>query len=427
MLNNKGQTLIIMILLLLVVGLMLPMGTFLGRHEAKQAVGEKKATEAFHVAEAGMDRAQWKFDESQANWTNCSTAGTLPDANFNGVFVFTDVAQGEYKVKASSGPNAGNVTVWVVGKDKSGAGVRGMKAVYSRQGANEKAIDADGNIDVSGNFEIHWGPAKSRGNLDLSGTGAQRYYPRKYATGNLTGTGGFPRDTNSGTPPNTDNVEWWSHYDLPEANPTLSTYETRAKAYISTVPVPGSGGTAHTAGCLPNANGGYHPHNMTFNGYNGPMTAPSGSTPTFYCTGNMDIKNCYIKADVITTGNVDFSGSGSGVATVTIPPLASKEYQHPDGLAVWTANGWTDGGSYAITNLTLHGLLFASGNISAAGGTNRVYGVVMTNGNASNLNGNVILYYSDTVNSALEAADLKWVRQSWEEYAAPDWSSPNWP
>ena len=102
---------------------------------------------------------------------------------------------------------------------------------------------------------VHWGPICVLGTWRMKHK-VNRYwlqYPRKFATGPITG-----RDTNP-SPPNTDGVEWWSYSDQVPSAPTMDYdyYKTIAQndGYYNGVLVYPGGGEYHTKGngsdCVP--------------------------------------------------------------------------------------------------------------------------------------------------------------------------------
>ncbi|MEW5694149.1 MAG: hypothetical protein AB1765_12750, partial [Candidatus Hydrogenedentota bacterium] len=66
---NKGQMAIMLVLTsLLFILIMIPVIETYVKNEAKWSVAERKKTTAFHLAEAGIDRAMWQLREDSANY-----------------------------------------------------------------------------------------------------------------------------------------------------------------------------------------------------------------------------------------------------------------------------------------------------------------------------------------------------------------------
>ena len=69
----------------------------------------------------------------------------------------------------------------------------------------------------------------SQGNIQMmDDVVGSLYFPRKFAKGVVIGTVANPRDTNGLTPPNTDNVEWWSEYSGVPPVPVLDLASMRS-------------------------------------------------------------------------------------------------------------------------------------------------------------------------------------------------------
>ncbi|MEW6557151.1 MAG: hypothetical protein AB1349_07340 [Elusimicrobiota bacterium] len=429
---RSGQVVVIMLILAMVIAIIIPALVYFSQHEAKWTTKETKSTRAFHLAEAGIDRGVFALNGEENGWNNARN-GIVP-SGYDGGTEFTDIAGGRYKIRISSGPESGEVTIASVAQDTAGRELRGIRAIYSRQAA-QSAIDADGNIGSAGSFEIHWGAIKSRGNINLTGGAANRYYPRKYARGNID-----PRN-----PPDTDDCEYWAKEtlpDLPEVD--LPTYLERAKAYNPVY----ENGTPDSDD--PSPEGGYHEGNVTFGpnfrDYETGLTvngvAGDGDTPTYYVTGNVTIKtNTFIRGDLICLGNLELKGNGwantakTDVAPnyrVFIPNNARKEYFHKDGCThttaqdVWTSNGWANGAQATLNDIMLHGLIYVDGNITSQAGNQAIVGVVIGDGNTENLNGNSVIYYNEEVADNVIYQEQKFTRESWTEFAPGSWNNPNW-
>ena len=71
--SRRGQmaiTMVISVLLLLLIAI--PMMDTYVKNEAKWTVKERKSTLAFHLAEAGLDRAVWRLNEKSTNWDDAA-------------------------------------------------------------------------------------------------------------------------------------------------------------------------------------------------------------------------------------------------------------------------------------------------------------------------------------------------------------------
>lgn len=432
--SEKGQLVVIMLILVMIIGIVIPGLVYLTQHEAKWTVKEIKATRAFHLTEAGLDRGVFALNGELNGWNNAKN-GIIP-SGYTGTTEYSDIEGGKYKIKISSGPDSGEVTIAAIGKDAATAEMRGLKAIYSRPLA-ESVIDCDGNFMSFGNTIIHWGPVKARGNITLIGGFINRYFPRKYATGNI-----FPRN-----PPDTDGCEYWANAELPDLpEVALSTYMAMAKAYT---PTPENGTTTPAIGSA-GWQGGYYNGNVRFNtnfrdwesGLTVNGIAGSGGVPTYYITGNVDIMpNAFIKGNLIVMGNLNILGSGWANSDATnykvlVPNNARKEYYHDNcddnpynhssARTFWDNSGWVEGSTATITQIKFHGLIYCDGNILGAVSNQAIVGVVICDGNVDSVGGTSGIYYNGTVADNIVYTQQKFTRGSWLEFVPGSWSSPNW-
>src|SRR5207247_600429 len=128
----------------------------------------------------------------------------LPITNYNFDLHYTDLPGGQYSIRLVGNPAAQTITITAVGKDSSGNEVRAIQAVYATPGAYPAAIYAVNSATIQGNPFVEWGPVASPGPIV---TDAAHIYPRYFSSGLIS-----PFDTNGASPPNTDNVQWWSYY-----------------------------------------------------------------------------------------------------------------------------------------------------------------------------------------------------------------------
>jgi Tfp pilus assembly protein PilX len=73
--NRKGQTLIVVLGILVIFMIFIPAIVYMTRQEALWTVKQKRTTAAFHAAEAGIDRAMWKLRENSTNWESVMAGG----------------------------------------------------------------------------------------------------------------------------------------------------------------------------------------------------------------------------------------------------------------------------------------------------------------------------------------------------------------
>ncbi len=390
----------------------------------RASVADRKTTAAFNLAEAGIDRAYWKLKSSTSTWASARAGVALTGYAFDQSY--TDVAGGVYRVSVTSGPLPDQVTVIAEGRDYQSKQKRAVQVVYSNL-AIPGAIISGAGINESGTSIAHWGPMMAMNGIALSGTAANRYFPRKLSKQVVTGTGGNPRDTNGLTPPNTDNKEWWSNYDVPEL-PIFDFAALRSSAAAT-----------GTLNCNGTASGAGHS-----------STIPCGSA----CV-NCSVTNLYkdsryqdndvwywdnnvswagtngIKGTVIVRGNLSVAGGDSYVpAPMNVPASAWQEYQKFDTAAsdeypgdtglkttattyVLGSCGTTCEGSASGGDLGLEGFMYVGGTINMTGDSD-VHGAIWVQSGWSG-GGNVMVFYDDTL--VLPQLNVTLQRLSWREVA----------
>jgi Tfp pilus assembly protein PilX len=238
--NNRGQVLLAVAAALVVLTIVvLVLVQWLG-NDMKWSLGREKSTDAINLAEAGINRAQWKLQSSTSTWAAAIAGQVITGYDFD--TTYTDIAGGTYRIMISS-PSSSNQTVMITseGRDNSTLQTRAISAVYKNL-AIYSPLMANGNITWGSGLVPFWGPVMSQGNIALSSDAVAMYgFPRKLANGVVTGTAAHPRDTNGLLPPNTDNVEWWSSYQGVPNVPVLDFIALRSSAAVT--------GTLNVYGC----------------------------------------------------------------------------------------------------------------------------------------------------------------------------------
>ena len=124
---------------------------------------------------------------------------------------YRDVPGGTYRIYIASGPLENQVTITGEGRDSGSKETRSIVAVYTNTSV-PGAIIAGGNLSASEASVVHWGPVMAMGDITVSGGALKNGYPRKLSRQTVK-----PFDTTNDTnPPNTDSLEWWSDYNVPE-------------------------------------------------------------------------------------------------------------------------------------------------------------------------------------------------------------------
>ncbi|MBU0952397.1 MAG: hypothetical protein KKH91_06225 [Elusimicrobia bacterium] len=229
--GNKGQVLAIVIAIMLFLTVIIPGLIYWTQNQTKWSVKQQRKSVAFNLAETGIDRGMWKLKSSTSTWDMASKGKITNGYNFD--TTYTDISGGIYRIKFTSGPSSCEVTVTAEGKDSTLNEIRAIKAIFRNQVIPGAIISKD-TITMGNAFSVHWGPIMSHGNIEITNAAAaQDYFPRKYSRQVVTcNQAGYARDTNGMNPPNTDNMEWWSDYDVPDL-PLLDFDALRSSAAIN--------------------------------------------------------------------------------------------------------------------------------------------------------------------------------------------------
>jgi Tfp pilus assembly protein PilX len=206
--RQSGQVLAGVILLVMVLLIMVPAMVQWVQIETKSAVRDQKKTTAFNLAEAAVERGMWKLKSSTSTFATAQAGTAIAGYNFD--VTYTDIPGGSYRISMTSSVynGAAVMLVWGEGRDNNRSEMRAVKAIYQNLSIPGAIISA-GNLIDTGGSAVHWGPIMAMGTLTETGTVPN--YPRL-----LSKQTALPMDTNGLTPPNTDNVQWWSGYDVPE-------------------------------------------------------------------------------------------------------------------------------------------------------------------------------------------------------------------
>ncbi|MEF3279829.1 MAG: hypothetical protein K6357_02530 [Elusimicrobiota bacterium] len=175
--------------------------------DTKSTIREQKKSIALNLAEAAVERGYWKIKSSTKTFESIMMGNNISGYVFD--TVYTDISGGSYRVLVASGSVAREVIIIGEGRDDSTQEIRAIKAVYQNQSISGAMLSGS-KINPSGKTTIHWGSIMSWGEINLSAGAANVYFPRKFSKQLVK-----PRD-HSLNPPNTDNLEWWSAYDVPE-------------------------------------------------------------------------------------------------------------------------------------------------------------------------------------------------------------------
>ena len=427
--SERGQTLAIAVMLVTVALILVPLLVMYVQNEAKWTVKQARSNTAYHLAEAGQDRAVFFLVQSTANWA-AAIAGT-PSAGYNGDVQYSDIAGGLYTIRITSGPLSYQATVTVKGRDTSSSEVRTVKAIYSGAALMSGWI-AQGAMDYQATFTMYWGQVTSY--TSIAQTASPPYHPIKVSKGAIT-----PWDS-SPTPPNSDTTKNYLAYDpslTDPPTPDFAYYRTKAKATSAPNPALVGGGT------------------------NGGQTAPWLGTGYFDGTGEARFKNytfncstCVFffengKAKTEGTGYLRLEGmlivapnmgihihaAGANPYVLSVPTDSWKQYtagtvttpNTPDSAATNQYPG--DGGLNAVsptysiptvafdgvgnTGMAYHGFLYAY-KFDCNGGVNSNVGTFLIGPGGASIS-TMIIYFDPTVAGNVHYTKSQIARASWDE------------
>ncbi len=412
--NKKGAALVIAILLLAVLAIFVPALVEWVRHDTNAGIKQKRSSTAFHLAEAGIDRARWKLLEKMDNWTVLST-GTLGGYDFDREY--DDVSGGTYAIKITSSPsNEDERIVESVGRDLSANEMRKVRAVFRNTGAVDFAVRAERTITIGASVNLEWGPVMS--NLSIVTGG--RTYPRFYSAGHVSDQDGGVVGAR------TDDVQWWSYYNIPSApRIRFSVFESSAIGSGDAPDGCGNGndstykldGNAVFKGCQDTSNKSYY--------ITGTASFQSGGS-----SGNFIIGNVIVMGDLSISGN----GGGSGSYDAVVPPKAWEEYGNnwahyqafdtgePATYAEAVNINYSASASYHLNNVLVRGFLYTGGSQGLTGGGNAILnGILMSANYATADTSNFTIYYDDGIASNIPVSGLSISMVSWDEV------TPTWP
>lgn len=438
--HPRGQTLPLVLVLLTVLLVGVPAVVVLMQADTNQTVQQQRSTVAFNLAEAGIDRGMWKLKSSTGTWDK-AMKGT-PIAGYHNDVVYTDVAGGSYRINFSMGPGASRVSITAEGQDASTHAKRAIRVVYRNQ-CIPGAIISGGVVTWANAFSAHWGPVMAHDNINITdANAANEYFPRKFSRQVVTSVPARPRDTNGLTPPNTDNEEWWSDYDVPDL-PVPDFTSLRSSAAAS--------GTLNVYGCK-----------KTGASWDGRSSCPTGTHTkhfgnparhplrnnnyVWYWDGDVELigstgaDGCAIYGTVICRGNLTLNTGDNLSFTGPVPEGAWQEYtkirytagkitrdtkalnEYPADNGLQTSRStfnfggetWSNGPTAGNTDVGIRGFVYCGGNLDIKGPLD-IDGAVWVVGNIGKAVGSerCVVFFDDTL--ALPTLNVVLVRQSWDE------------
>lgn len=445
--QSRGQIVIGAILMLAALMMLVPLMIQWSRDESRWSVKQQKSIISFNLGDAAVDRGTWKLKSSTFSWTQAA-AGTV-QAGYNFDVTYSDIAGGVYRIRFSSGPVAGQVTILGEGKDLTTGQIRAVRAVYENKAIPGPMLSG-GAINYQSEFECHWGPVLSHGNIAIAGAAATDRFPRKMSKQVVSGTAANPRDTNGLMPPNTNNLEWWSDYPVPDL-PILDFVTMRSSAaatgtlnYYTTGGASGAGkciGWGGHANCEAAANN-WAAHSGQPHFHDSNHHAQSKLNRTWYYDSNLVMSgNLSVAGDhrlglygtLIVRGNLTIASGDAYSYVGPISPSAWKEYasidtaannQYPGDNGLQTnrltfnhgGETWTGGPTSANTDVGLRGFIYVGGNftlnsISDIAGSVWVIGATTVGPSVTE---RALVFYED-VGANVPILNVILDRQSWDE------------
>lgn len=440
--SNKGQVLPLVLIISVVLMILVPAMVFWIQTESRQTVKEHRSTIAFNLAEAGIDRGMWKLKSSTSTWDNVSKGIALSGYNFDRTY--NDVPGGYYRIRFSTGPGTGRVSIIAEGKDVSTKEVRSIRAVYRNQ-CIPGAIIAGGVLTWANAFSAHWGPVMAQNNINITDANAAKdYFPRKYSRQVVScGQSGYARDKNGLDPPNTDNTEWWSDYDVPDLPIPDFTALRSSAAATGTLNVYGckkTGASWDARWSCSGTGGTGKDHSKHFGN---PWRHPKHlDRDVWYWDNDVEIigstsdDGCGIYGTVIVRGNLTLNSGDNYAFTGPVPENAWQEYakitkttgdtktknEYPadDGYQKnrttfqFGGETWSGGPAYYNTDVGIRGFVYVGGNLDIKGPMD-INGAVWVVGNVTKAVGSerCIIFFDDTLQ--LPSLNVVLVRESWKE------------
>lgn len=475
--NTRGQILPVVMISLVVLTLMIFALVQWLQNDSNWAVKQQKSTNASSLAEAAIDRGNWKLQSSTGTWATAYSGAVIPGFNFD--TTYSDVPGGTYRIKFIAGAN-NQVTIWAEGRDSLNRETRSIQEVVRNQ-TIYSAMMSGGNVTWARGLVLFWGPIITQGNITLADdfVGVLAF-PRKYAKGTVIGSPSYPRDTNGLTPPNTDNSEWWSAYTGVPNVPILDFTALKSSAQATgTYNIYGCKNSAHH-GALPGVLGaapwdlrGSCPSSGSHDSHFGDSTyyienvlgdTTHSNDYVWYWDGDVTLSGAFcganpcspgqstsLRGTVIVRGNLtidtpgDFNYIGHVptnawqeeqkllVSPATVDSGAAQEYPADTGnhLSATTWHFGTDiwhqpgvGGNWKAT-VGIKGLTYVGGTLTIVSYMD-FHGAVWVNGAVNASGGDAThfcsVFYDDTLQ--VPALNVILLRQSWQEVAP---SQTAWP
>lgn len=438
--KEKGQVLVGVIALLVILAIVVPAMVRYVQSEAKWSVKQTQNSNAFQLAEAAVDRGYQKITESSGTWNAIQSGGASAAAVLGGYRFdssYTELNGGSYAVGISSGSNANEVTVVGIGRDKANSEVRALRVVFLNSPFGGNAITSANSAIITGTNNVEWGSVASNQSISIP---ASINHPQFFSASSIPG-----KDANGALPPNTDGLQWWSYYPGVPAAPPLDFDFYRSSA-IATGTCISETTTGIYAGCTNSGNDACGSSGWSGGGdhecVGGTEKACKGYTWFINCPTNgitfTSNSNTYLIGTVIVIGNITTQASAaSGNYSAPLPRTAWKQYAND---WAWYTGSFSLGGacvnlaapasfpglnsSYlspadatcALSQVLIHGFLYVSGNAligSGGSGNTIIHGSTYVVGTASVTAAGFRVFHDPAVSQNLFTTRIVLSRQAW--------------
>ncbi|MDD5627488.1 MAG: hypothetical protein PHU21_00370 [Elusimicrobia bacterium] len=426
MAKRRGQLLVGVLLLLMLLALIVPAMVSYIQSESRWTVKQGQSANAFQLAEAAVDRGYQKVTESTGVWKSLQQG--IPITNYHFDRSYDELEGGSYAIDVSSGPGEQSVTITGIGRDKRRKEVRALQVVYANASMGNSAIEAANGVTMSGsNVDVEWGSIMSPKTIDVG----DKLHPAYYSASNIIvdGTNYGPTDAHCDSP----NCWWWKSYwsGVPPIPPIdFGSYQSSAAA-SGYAPYP----ACYTGSGKSKAKISYYTV-----GDLSPTSCTDLSGNTYYVTGSWNNFDGAIAGNVIVLGNLSFqNGSLNTIPTYAarVPGTAWKNYcndwasyqAYDSGASGQPACFGSLNNTYKATGVTydigpaVHGFMYVGGDLSlpnGGGNSGILHGVIVVNGRADvNTNAHGRIYYDDSIAANILVTKIELSRQSWQGVLLP--------
>jgi hypothetical protein len=413
-LGRRGQILPGAIAMLVILAIMVPAIILWVQRENVFASKQSRNTTAFHLAEAGAEKAYLYISMSTTTWVAIQAGTAQTDYKFDKRY--TDIEGGDYTISITSGPLTQQATIITIGRDKYGRESRALRVVYSNSILGDTAIFAGQGVQIGGGVDVEWGAVLSPYTIDAN----SKNHPQFWSASQIT-----TKDT-SANPPNCDSpscCQWHSYQANLPSPPAIDFdfYRTSAAA-TSGCPTHAGATTAVPAGSC------YYPGSVT-------NWDDTTAGKTIFVEGDLTVKSngMFHTGTMIVMGNVNLPNGvwGTGNVTMSVPTKAWKQYcndwtfyhdNYDSTLAAFpglTSAYAPTGLTKASTKVAVNGFLYVGGNFNnggGGGGNSDIYGVLYAVGTTTMTAASpVTFYYNGNATTNLVTTNVSLTRTSWQD------------